>query len=281
MRSIQCSTITETVASLFQNACIYLPVDVAASIKRARRIEQSPQGRSVLNTILANIKVAQEEQLPLCQDTGTAVIFLELGQDVHIGGGELYAAINKGVKTGYQKGYLRKSIVRRPFSSRENTADNIPAIIHTEIVPGDRLKIVAMPKGGGAENCSRLTVMPPSKGREGIVDYIVNLVDKYGCNACPPLIIGVGIGGTTEKTMLLAKQALLREINVRNADPEIARLEKDILSKVNKLGIGPMGYGGKITALAVHAEVLPSHIASLPVAVNMQCWCSRHNEATI
>jgi len=281
MRSIQCSTITKTVASLFKNACIYLPVDVAASIKRARRIEQSPQGRSVLNTILANIKVAADEQLPLCQDTGTAVVFLELGQDVHITGGELYAAINKGVKIGYQKGYLRKSIVRMPFSSRENTGDNTPAIIHTEIVPGDRLKIVAMPKGGGAENCSRLTVMPPSKGREGIVDYIVNLVDEYGCNACPPLIIGVGIGGTTEKTMLLAKKALLREINVRNIDPEIAQLEKDILSKVNKLGIGPMGYGGNITALAVHVEVLPSHIASLPVAVNMQCWCSRHNEAII
>jgi len=209
------------------------------------------------------------------------VIFLEIGQDVHITGGDLAAAVNEGVRKGYDRGYLRKSMVHRPFSARENTGDNTPAVIHTEIVPGSNLRVCVLPKGGGAENCSRLTVLPPSHGHQGIIEYAVNLVDECGGNACPPLIIGMGIGGTTEQTMLLAKRSLLRKTGAHNVDPEVKRLEKEILSKVNKLGIGPMGYGGSVTALAVHIEVFPAHIASLPVAVNIQCWCSRHSEMVL
>jgi fumarate hydratase subunit alpha len=281
MRSIQCRTITGTVASLFEQACIYLPPDVASSIRRARRSEESPLGIYALDTILANVKAAREDNLPICQDTGTAVVFLELGQDAHIVGGDLNECINEGVRTGYRNGYLRQSIVRQPFSKRENTCDNTPAVIHLEMVPGDRLKISALAKGGGAENCSRLTVLPPAAGHKGIIDYVINLIAECGTNACPPLIIGVGIGGTAEKTMLMAKRSLLRKTGAPNKDTETAGLEREILAEVNKLGIGPMGYGGRVTALAVHIETFPCHMASLPVAVNIQCWCSRHNEATI
>jgi fumarate hydratase subunit alpha len=281
MRRIQCSAITETVASLFQDAGYYLPPDVVASLKRALRREKSPLGKQTIVTILENIAMAGDYRLPLCQDTGTAVVFLELGQEVHIIGGDLTAAVNEGVKKGYDGGYLRKSMVSRPFSARENTGDNTPAVIHTEIVPGGNLRICVLPKGGGAENCSGLTVLPPSLGHEGIIEYVVNLVDECGCNACPPLIIGIGIGGTVEQTMLLAKKSLLRKTGAHNADPEIKGLEKEILAGVNRLGIGPMGYGGSVTALAVHIEAFPAHIASLPVAVNMQCWCSRHGEALL
>jgi len=281
MRSIQCRTITGTVASLFEQACIHLPADVASSIRRARKSEKSPLGLYALDTILSNVKAAGEDNVPICQDTGTAVVFLELGQEVHIVGGDLNECINEGVRTGYRNGYLRQSIVRRPFSKRENTCDNTPAVIHLEMVPGDKLKIFALAKGGGAENCSRLTVLPPAAGHRGIVDYVVNLISECGANACPPLIIGLGIGGTAEKTMLMAKRSLLRKTGMPNTDPETAGLERKILAEVNKLGIGPMGYGGRVTALAVHVETFPCHMASLPVAVNMQCWCSRHNEATI
>ena len=258
-----------------------MPPDVVTSLKRAGRVEKSPLGKQTIVTILENIAMAGDHQLPVCQDTGTAVVFLELGQEVHIIGGDLAAAVNKGVKRGYDGGYLRKSMVSRPFSARENTGDNTPAVIHTEIVPGGNLRICVLPKGGGAENCSRLTVLPPSRGHEGIIEYVVNLVDEYGCNACPPLIIGIGIGGTVEQTMLLAKKSLLRKTGAHNVDPEIKGLEKEILTGVNRLGIGPMGYGGSVTALAVHIEVFPAHIASLPVAVNLQCWCSRHREALL
>jgi fumarate hydratase subunit alpha len=281
MRRIQCRTITETVASLFQDACIQLPPDVVTSLKRAGRMEKSPLGKQTLVTILKNIAMAGEQRLPICQDTGTAVVFLELGQEAHIVGGDLTAAVNEGVRRGYDSGYLRKSMVSRPFSARENTCDNTPAVIHTEIVPGGNIRICVLPKGGGAENCSRLTVLPPSRGQEGVIEYVVNLVDECGCNACPPLIVGIGIGGTSEQTMLLAKKSLLRKTGAHNPDPEIHGLEKKILAAVNRLGIGPMGYGGSVTALAVHIEVFPSHIASLPVAVNLQCWCSRHGEALL
>jgi len=281
MRSIQCRTITGAVASLFEQACIYLPADVTSSLRRARKSEKSPLGLYALDSILTNVKAAKEDNVPICQDTGTAVVFLELGQDVHIVGGDLNECINEGVRTGYRNGYLRQSIVSQPFSQRENTCDNTPAVIHLEMVPGDRLKIFALAKGGGAENCSRLTVLPPSAGYPGIIDYVAGIISECGANACPPLIIGVGIGGTAEKTMLLAKRSLLRKTGARNPDPETAGLEKDILAEVNKLGIGPMGYGGRVTALAVHIETFPCHMASLPVAVNIQCWCSRHNEATI
>ena len=281
MRDIDCKQITETISNLFQEACVYLPEDVLTVLRQAREKEESPAAKDVLDKILENTGISSKEKTPLCQDTGAAVVLLELGQEVHITGNDLYTAINEGVRQGYEKGYLRKSMVRQPFSARVNTRDNTPAIIHTDIVPGDKLKISVIPKGGGSENCSRLTALSPAKGRQGIIDFVVNLVNESGSNPCPPVIIGLGIGGTTDKTMTLAKKALLRKVGEPNPDPEVAELEREILQRVNNLGIGPMGYGGRTTALAVHAEVFPAHIASLPVAVNMQCWCARHKEAIL
>jgi fumarate hydratase subunit alpha len=281
MRVIDSKSIIETVSRLFQEACLYLPEDVLVAIKEAREKEESPVARDVLARLIENAEIAAKERIPLCQDTGAAVVFLELGQDVHITGGDLYTAINEGVRQGYEKGYLRKSMVKQPFSARVNTKDNTPAIIHTDIVPGDRLKISVMPKGAGSENCSGMMVVPPAKGRQGIIDFVVNLVDESGSDPCPPVVIGIGIGGTTDKAMILAKKALFRRVGEPNPDHEVAELEEEILQRVNNLGIGPMGYGGRTTALAVHAETFPSHIASLPVAVNIQCWCARHNEATL
>jgi len=281
MRTIDAKEVTKTAARLFQEACYYLPQDVLDCLKQVREAEESPVGRKVLDGILENADISAKGEIPLCQDTGDAIVFLELGQDVHIVGGDLYSAINEGVRQGYNEGYLRKSMVSRPFSARINTKDNTPAIIYTDIVPGDRLKIIAKPKGGGAENMSRLAMLPPTKGRQGVIDFVVNAVDEAGGNPCPPVIIGVGIGGTVEKTVMLAKRALLRKVGEPSPDAEVAELEKEILKRVNNLGIGPMGYGGRITALAVHAEVFPAHIASLPVAVNLQCWCARHKEAIL
>ncbi len=252
--------------------------DVLSALKQAQQTEESPLGREVLSQLIENARIAQEERQPLCQDCGTAVVFLEIGQEIHITGGDLYAAVEEGVRRGYAQGYLRKSMVSQPFSSRINTKDNTPPVIHAEIVPGDRLKIVVMPKGGGAENMSKLAMLKPSDGRQGIIDLVVRTVDEAGGNSCPPLIIGLGIGGTAEKAMLLAKKALLRKVAEPNPDPEIAELEKEILDRVNALGIGPLGFGGSTTALAVHAEVMPTHIASLPVAVNLQCHSARHKE---
>ena len=281
MRVIDSKSVIEIVSRLFQEACLYLPEDVLVAIKEAREKEESPAAKDVLTRLIENTEIAAEEKIPLCQDTGAAVVFLELGQDVQITGGDLYIATNEGVRQGYEEGYLRKSMVSQPFSARVNTKDNTPAIIHIDIVPGDRLKISVMPKGGGSENCSGMVVMPPAKGRQGIIDFVVDLVDKSGSNPCPPVIIGLGIGGTIDKAMTLAKKALFRRVAEPNPDHEVAELEKEILQRVNGLGIGPMGYGGRTTALAVHAEVFPSHIGSLPVAVNMQCWCARHNEAML
>ena len=281
MRDIDSKKIIEIVSHLFQDACLYLPEDVLAALKQAREKEESPAAKDVLAQLIENTEIAAKEKTPLCQDTGAAVVVLELGQDVHITGGDLYTAINEGVRQGYEKGYLRKSMANQPFSARVNTKDNTPAIIHTDIAPGDKLRISVMPKGGGSENCSRLTVMPPAKGRQGIIDFVVNLVDESGSNPCPPVIVGLGIGGTTDKAMTLAKKALLRKVGEPNPDPEVAELEKEILQRANNLGIGPMGYGGRTTALAVHAETFPAHIASLPVAVNIQCWCARHKETTL
>jgi len=281
MRDINVKEVTNTVSRLFQEACYYLPEDVVTVLKQAREAEESPIGRKVLDRILENAEISAKGEIPICQDTGDAVVFLELGQDVHIVGGDLYSAINEGVRQGYNEGYLRKSMVSRPFSTRINTKDNTPAIIYTDIVAGDRLKIIAVPKGGGAENMSRLAMLTPAIGRQGVIDFVVNAVDEAGSNPCPPVIVGVGIGGTVEKTVLLAKKALVRKVGEPNPDPEVAELEKEILNRVNNLGIGPMGYGGRITTLAVHAEVFPTHIASLPVAVNLQCWCARHKEAIL
>jgi fumarate hydratase subunit alpha len=281
MREIEAKEVTKTVSRLFQEACHYLPRDVVSVIKKARDAEESPVGREVLSRILENIEISAGGEVPLCQDTGGAIVFLELGQDVHVVGGDLYTAINEGVRQGYDEGYLRKSMVSRPFSARTNTKDNTPAIIYTDIVPGDRLRIIAKPKGGGAENMSRLAMLKPAQGRQGVIDFVVQTVDEAGSNPCPPVIVGVGIGGTVEKCVLLAKRALLREVGRPSPDAEVAELEREILRRVNNLGIGPMGYGGRTTALAVHVEVFPAHIASLPVAVNMQCWCARHKEAVL
>jgi len=281
MREIKTDAITRTVARLFEHSCHYLPEDVLAALEKAREEEKSPVSRDVLDRILENVDVAAKEQIPLCQDTGLSIVWLELGQEVRITGGDLYTAVNEGVRQGYANGYLRKSVVAQPFSARVNTKDNTPADIWTEIVPGDKLKITVMPKGGGSENMSRLTVLSPAQGRQGIIDFVVNRVDESGSNPCPPVIVGVGIGGTTEKTMMLAKKALLRKVGEPNPDPEVAEMEREILTRCNNLGIGAMGYGGTVTALAVHVEVFPCHIASLPVAVNMQCWCGRHEEAVL
>lgn len=281
MREISASAITETIARLCQEANFYLPQDVIDALKRARKSEESPIGQQTIDRLLENADLASKEQMAICQDCGVAVVYLELGQDVHITGKYLYDAIDEGVRQGYDKGYLRKSMVKQPFSARVNTKDNTPAVIHVEMVPGDKLKLYVLPKGGGSENCSRLTVLTPAKGRQGIIDFVVNVVNDSGSNPCLPTIIGLGIGGTTDKTMTLAKKALLREVGKPNPDPEVAELEKDILEQVNNLGIGPMGYGGRITALAVQAETFPAHIASMPVAINIQCWCARHKEAIL
>jgi len=281
MRSIESREITGVVSRLFQEANFFLPDDVLASIKKARDTEESPVGREVLARILQNAEIAASEKIPLCQDTGAAVVFLELGQQVQVVGSDLNTAVNEGVRQGYEEGYLRKSMVCQPFSDRLNTGDNTPAVIYTDIVPGDKLRITVMPKGGGAENMTRLAMLAPAEGRQGVIDFVVNAVDEAGSNPCPPVIVGVGIGGTAEKAMLLAKRALLRKVGEPNPDAEVARLEQEILQRVNSLGIGPMGYGGRTTALAVHAEVFPSHIASLPVAVNLQCHCARYQEAAL
>jgi len=281
MRDIKAKEISQTVSRLFQEANLFLPEDVTAALKQARETEESPVGREVLDRILENKDISAGEHIPLCQDTGSAVVFLELGQEAHIVGGDLYEAVNEGVRQGYNEGYLRKSIVDQPYSSRVNTKDNTPAIIHTDIVSGDKLKIIVLPKGGGAENMARLGMMPPARGRQGIIDFVVSAVDEAGSNPCPPVIVGVGIGGTAETTILLAKKALLRKIGEPNQNPEYAELEKEILERVNNLGIGPMGYGGRTTALAVNIEVLPCHIASMPVSVNLQCHSARHKEAVL
>jgi fumarate hydratase subunit alpha len=281
MREINSRLIAETVSRLFQDACLYLPEDVAGAIAQARSGEQSAVAADTLSRILDNAEVARNEGTPLCQDTGVAVVFLELGQEVHITGGDLYTSVNEGVRRGYADGYLRKSMVARPYTARVNTGDNTPAVIHADIVPGDRLKIVAMPKGGGAENMTRLKMLTPADGRQGVIDFAVKTVEEAGSNPCPPVIVGVGIGGSAEHALMLSKRALLREVGKPGSDAEVASLEAEILYRVNRLGIGAMGYGGTVTALAVHAEVFPAHIASLPVAVNLQCHSARHREAVL
>ncbi len=281
MREIKASSITQTVAELCQQANFELGEDVLSALKQAQQTEESPLGQQVLSQLLENAQIAQQERVPLCQDCGSAVVFLEIGQETHITGGDLQSAVEEGVRQGYTQGYLRKSLVSQPLSARINTQDNTPPVIHTEIVPGNQLKITVMPKGGGAENMSRLAMLMPSNSREDIINVVVRTVDEAGSNPCPPLIVGLGIGATAEKAMLLAKKALLRPVGKPNPDPEIAQLEKEILSRINDLGIGPLGFGGRTTALAVHAEVTPTHLASLPVAVNLQCHSARHQEAVL
>lgn len=281
MREVKSIDITETVSRLAREANLVLGDDVLHSLNVAKDQEESPLGVWVLGQIIENARISQVESLPLCQDCGAAVVLLEVGQDVHVVGGDLYAAIQEGIRQGYNAGSLRKSMVRQPFSARVNTKDNTPAIIHSEIVPGDKLKIIVMPKGGGAENKSRLFMLTPSRGREGVIESVLTAVEDAGSDPCPPVIVGVGIGGTSEKVMMLAKHALLRPVGASNPDPEVALLEQELLKRVNQLGIGPQGLGGRVTALAVHAEVFPAHIASLPVGVNIQCHSARHKEAIL
>jgi len=281
VKEIHVSQITETVARLCQDATHNLPEDVVAALRRAERSEESPLARQVLIEILDNAELARREMLPLCQDTGTAVVFAEVGQDVHIVGGAFADAINAGVAKGYTEGYLRKSIVDKPFSARTNTQDNTPAVVHTEIVPGDGLKLAVMPKGGGCENMSRFAILLPGAGKEGITNFVLRAVEESGGNPCPPVIVGVGIGGTAEYSMTLAKKALTRRVGDQNPDPETAELEAELLEKVNALGLGPQAVGGRNTALAVHIETYPTHIAALPVAVNLQCHSARFKSAEL
>jgi fumarate hydratase subunit alpha len=279
MKEVQASEITRAVRDLFIDANCNLGEDVLAAFDRAIERDESPVAKEVLRELKENARIARDEQSPICQDTGLAVLFVEIGQDVHVVGGDLKAAINEGVKKGYGEGYLRKSACH-PFT-RANTKDNTPAVIHFDIVPGDKVRIVAVPKGGGAENMSRVDMLSPSAGLEGIKDFVVKRLEASGSNPCPPTVVGVGIGGTFERSALLAKKALVRKIGERNADPELAKIEVEVLARINKLGIGPMGYGGNTTSLDVFFEVEPCHIASLPVAVNVQCHAARHKEAVI
>jgi len=281
MKEIEASDITQAVSQLCQQINFELGEDVITALTQAKQTEESELGREVLSQLLENARIAREEQLSLCQDCGTAVVFLEIGQETHVVGGDLYAAVEEGVRQGYTQGYLRKSIVSQPFSARVNTNDNTPPVIHTEIVAGDQLRITVMSKGGGAENMSRVAMLKPAEGRSGIIEFAIRTVEEAGGKACPPLIIGLGIGGTIERAMLLAKKALLRQVARPSPDSEVAELEQEILARVNELGIGPLGVGGSTTALAVHAEIAPTHIASLPVAVNLQCHSARHKEAIL
>jgi fumarate hydratase subunit alpha len=279
MREIHTNKITETVKDLFIDTNCNLGEDVLNAFDRAIEKDESEVAREVLKELKENARIASQEHSPLCQDTGLAVLFIELGQDVHIIGGNFRDAINKGVQKGYAEGYLRKSACD-PFT-RKNTGDNTPAVIHLDIVPGDKIRIVAVPKGGGSENMSRVNMLTPAVGLKGVKDFVVERVRESGSNPCPPTIVGVGVGGTFERSALLAKRALLRKIGERNPELRFAQAEQEVLERINKLGIGPMGYGGNTTSLDVFFEVEPCHIASLPIAVNIQCHVARHKEAIL
>jgi fumarate hydratase subunit alpha len=281
IRQLDVAEITAAVARMCVEANYGLPADVYVALGAAKATEESPTGRAVLDQLIENADIARTDRVPICQDTGLAVLFVELGQDVHLVGGDFEEALHEGVRRGYTDGYLRKSSVMQPGHDRINTKDNTPAIIHTRIVPGDKVWIAAMPKGGGAENMSSLNMLKPAQGAEGIVNAVVETVSRAGSNPCPPVVIGVGIGGTIDRVTLLAKQALLREIGSRHADPRLAAMEDEMLARINALGIGPQGLGGSTTALAVFIEEAPSHLASMPVAVNVQCHAQRHQTVTI
>ncbi len=280
MREIDVAKITEAVSKLCVEANTALGDDVLRTLSAARDAETSPLAKEVLERILLNAKTAQRECIPMCQDTGFAVVFMDIGQDVHLSGGDLKTAVNEGVRRGYQEGYFRSSIVGDPLQ-RKNTGDNTPCVLYTEIVPGDRVTIRIAPKGGGAENMSDMRMLTPSAGVEGVKQFVIETVRNAGANPCPPIVVGVGIGGTFEKCALLAKKAIFRTLGQRNPDAAFASLERELLEKVNALGIGPAGFGGKTTALDVFIEAQPCHIASLPVAVNLQCHAARHKEIKI
>ncbi|MDB4897056.1 MAG: fumarate hydratase subunit [Firmicutes bacterium] len=280
MRDVHVDQIAETIARLVQDANFKLEQDVTDAISRAKSLEEAPVGQAILLQITENYTIADTERVPMCQDTGVALVFLEIGQDVHLVGGSLTEAVNRGVATGYKEGYLRMSMLNDPIN-RVNTKDNTPAMIYTDIVPGDQVKVKVDCKGGGSENMSQLKMLPPSAGWEGAKRFIVETVANAGPNACPPLIVGVGIGGNFDKSALLAKKSLLRHVGAPHPDPEWAAREQELIEEINKLGVGPMGLGGTVTALAVHVEFFGCHITALPVAVNIECHSHRHKEAVL
>jgi fumarate hydratase subunit alpha len=280
IRELQVQAVTDAVARLCLEANFDLGEDVLQALRGCLEREESGLGKTVLEQILLNAAVAAEDRAALCQDTGTTVVFLEIGQDVHFTGGSVLDAVQEGVRAATLRGPLRRSMVRDPLR-RVNTGDNTPAIVHSEPVPGDRVRIVVAPKGGGSENMSEVKMLPPSAGLDGVTEFVVDRVRRSGGNPCPPVIVGVGIGGNFERCALLAKKSLLRPLGRPNPDPFYAEMESDCLRRINDLGIGPMGYGGRCTALAVHVEAYPCHIAALPVAVNMQCHSARHREGVL
>ena len=276
MKSLDVSKITEAIRQMAVSVNTDLPQDVEDALKAAQAKEESSFGQYCLKQIVANAELARSEKQAMCQDTGTLVVYLNVGQDLHLVGGDVTEAINEGVRLGYSEGYLRKSIVEEPVFDRNNTETNTPAVIHMNIVPGDKCEIIVMPKGGGAENMGALGMLKPTAGKDSVVDFVVNAVSNAGGNPCPPIIVGVGIGGTMEKATAIAKEALMRPIGSRHDDARYAAMEDEILERVNKLGIGPQGLGGRVTALAVHINTYPCHIASMPVAVNINCHAARH-----
>ena len=280
MREVHVSAITDTIKKLCMEANWNLGTEMLRAFDRALTTERSPAGKQVLQILKDNAEMARTKKIAYCQDTGVAVCFVELGHDVHIVGGGLYDAINAGVSQGYKEGFLRASMVKSPFD-RVNTGDNTPAVIHVDVVPGAELKLAIMAKGGGCENRSKYTMLTPAAGVEGVKDFIIECVKMAGPDACPPLILGVGIGGTFEKAALLSKKSLFREIGSPNPDPELDKLEKELLERANRLGIGPQGYGGDTTSLGIHITTFPCHITSLPVAVTIECHAHRHKEATL
>lgn len=281
MREIPAEVVSKTVEELFLKANTVIGEDVKSAVCSAAKTDLFPPAHEALDQILMNYSIAQEERVAICQDTGMSVVFLDIGQEVHITGGDLLAAIDEGVASAYRKGYFRNSVVSDPLFDRKNTLDNTPAIVHTRIVPGDRLSITVSPKGFGSENMSRIGMLPPSEGVSGVVRFVVDTVVSAGPNPCPPVIVGVGVGGTFEAAALLAKKMTIRPLDEPNADARYAALEMEILDKINASGIGPAGTGGATTALAVNINYLPTHIAGLPVAVNICCHCARHAKSEI
>ncbi len=281
MRQIDVGEVTPVIKELCMAANYYLGEDVINKIKEFLDKEESETAKEVLKILLENYTLAAQDKMPICQDTGIAMVFVELGQDVHLVGGDFYTAINEGVRQGYSEGYLRKSIVADPVINRVNTTDNTPAIIYTDIVPGDALKITVAPKGGGSENMSEVKMMKAADGLDGVMDFVVDRVKRSGGNPCPPIIVGVGLGGNFEQSALLAKRSLLRSLDEPNPDQMWQEVEETLLEKINDLGIGPQGFGGRTTALAVNVCAKPCHIASMPVAVNIQCHAARHKSATL
>lgn len=281
MRQINTNQIKDKVKELFLKANYQIDQDIMQRLEEALKEETSPIGKSVLNMIIENNKIASKEEIAICQDTGLSVLFIELGQEVQIVDGGFIEAINQGVKEAYQEGYLRKSVVDDPVFERKNTKTNTPAIIYTDIVPGDKIKFMVMPKGFGSENMSALAMMKPADGPEGIVNFIVETVKKAGPNPCPPTIIGVGVGGTADQAMVIAKKAIARRMGEHNKNDKYASMEKEALKKINNSGIGPAGLGGRITTLAVNIDYLPTHIAGMPVAVNVCCHAARHAEGIL